>query len=152
VKTVTFLCKPFLPHYCLSAYYKVHGSFSAQGTVVFVNLSAVAPGECYTRPRNTSMIITKEEVLATLLGSIKIISRSENYSPAINTSNVNLMSVCPCIVVDIKRVKPTRCYTMVYWTLWFAEHVSGIIMSIIRSLRLYRWPQHDRATPLYPDA
>jgi hypothetical protein len=42
---------------------------------------------------------------------------------------------------DMKRVKPTRCYSMVYWTLWFAQHVSGIIMPIIRSLRLYRWPQ-----------
>jgi hypothetical protein len=27
---------------------------------------------------------------------------------------INLMSVCPCIVDDMKRVKPTRCYTMVY--------------------------------------
>jgi hypothetical protein len=53
----------------------------------------------------------------------------------------NLMSVCPSIVDDMKIVKPTRCYTMVYWTLWFAQHVSGIIMSIIRSLRPYRWPQ-----------
>jgi hypothetical protein len=44
-------------------------------------------------------------------------------------------------LLDVKRVKPTRCYTMVYWTLWFAQHVSGIIMLIIRSLRLYRWPQ-----------
>jgi len=26
------------------------------------------------------------------------------------------MSVCPCIVDDMKRKKPTRCYTMVYWT------------------------------------
>ena len=25
-----------------------------------------------------------------------------------------LMSVCPCFVDDMKRVKPTRCYTMVY--------------------------------------
>jgi hypothetical protein len=41
----------------------------------------------------------------------------------------------------MKRVKPTRCYTTVYWTLRFARHVSGIIMPIIRSLRLYRWPQ-----------
>ena len=24
------------------------------------------------------------------------------------------------------RVKPTRCYAMVYWTLWIAQHVSGI--------------------------
>jgi hypothetical protein len=40
----------------------------------------------------------------------------------------------------MKRVKPTRCYTMVYWTLRFAQHVSGIIMPIITSLRLYRWP------------
>jgi hypothetical protein len=30
---------------------------------------------------------------------------------------------------------------MVYRTLWFAQHVSGIIMPIIRSLRLYRRPQ-----------
>ena len=49
--------------------------------------------------------------------------------------------VCPCIVDDMKRVNSTRCYTMVYWTLWIAQHVSGIIMPIIRSLRLYRWPQ-----------
>ena len=41
----------------------------------------------------------------------------------------------------MKRVKPTRCYTMVYWTLWIAQHVSGIIMPIVRSLRLYRWSQ-----------
>jgi hypothetical protein len=54
---------------------------------------------------------------------------------------LNLMSVCPCIVDDMKRVKPIRCYTMVYWTLWIAQHVSDIIMPIIRSLRLYRWPQ-----------
>jgi ferredoxin-thioredoxin reductase catalytic subunit len=25
-----------------------------------------------------------------------------------------LMSVCPCIINDMNRVKPTRCYTMVY--------------------------------------
>jgi hypothetical protein len=41
----------------------------------------------------------------------------------------------------MKRVKPTRCYTMFYWTLWIAQHVSGITMPIIRSLRLYRRPQ-----------
>ena len=50
-----------------------------------------------------------------------------------------LMSVWPCIDDDMKRVKPTRCYTMVYWTLWIAQHVSGITMQIVRSLRLYRW-------------
>ena len=54
----------------------------------------------------------------------------------------SLMSVSPCIVDDMKRVKPTRCYTMVYWTLWFTQHVSGIIMPIIRSLQLYRCPEH----------
>jgi hypothetical protein len=54
---------------------------------------------------------------------------------------LNLLSVCPGIVDDMRRVKPTRCYTVVYWTLWFAQHVSGIIMPIIRSSRLYRWPQ-----------
>ena len=43
--------------------------------------------------------------------------------------------------IDMKRVKPTRCYTIVYWTLWIAQHVSGITMPIIRRLRLYRWPQ-----------
>ena len=43
------------------------------------------------------------------------------------------------VSVDMKRVKPTRCHTMVYWTLWFAQHVSGIIVPIIGSLRLYRW-------------
>ena len=53
----------------------------------------------------------------------------------------HLLSVCPCIVDNMKRVNPTRCYAMVYWTLWIAQHVSGIIMPIIRSLRLYRWPQ-----------
>ena len=47
-----------------------------------------------------------------------------------------LMSVWPCIVDDVKRVKPTRCYTLVYWTLWIAQHVSGITMPIVRSLRL----------------
>ena len=41
----------------------------------------------------------------------------------------------------MKRVKPPRCYTMVYWTLWFPLRVSDINMPIIRSLRLYRWPQ-----------
>jgi hypothetical protein len=41
----------------------------------------------------------------------------------------------------MKKVKSTRCYTMVYWTLWFPEHVLDIIMPIIRSLRLYIWPQ-----------
>jgi hypothetical protein len=41
----------------------------------------------------------------------------------------------------MKRVKPTRCYSVVYWTLRFAQPVSGIIMPIIRSLWLYRWPQ-----------
>jgi hypothetical protein len=45
------------------------------------------------------------------------------------------------IINYMKRVKPTKCYTMVCWTLWFAQHVSGIIMPIIRSLRPYRWPQ-----------
>ena len=36
------------------------------------------------------------------------------YAPA-NTWRVALsMSVCPCIVDDMKRVKPTRRYTMVY--------------------------------------
>ena len=49
---------------------------------------------------------------------------------------VNLMSVWPCIVDDMDRIKPTRCYTMVYWTLWIAQHVSGITMPIIRSVRL----------------
>jgi hypothetical protein len=44
-------------------------------------------------------------------------------------------------VDDTKRIKPTRRYAVVYWTLWFAQHVSGIVMPIIRSLRLYRWPQ-----------
>jgi hypothetical protein len=63
----------------------------------------------------------------------------------VNCTVPKLMSVCPCIVDDTKTVKPTRCYTMVYWTLWFTQHVSGIIMPIIRSLRLYRWPQ--RVTP-----
>jgi hypothetical protein len=53
----------------------------------------------------------------------------------------NLMSVCPCIVEDMKRVKPIRFYTMVCWTLWIAQHVSGIIMPIVRSLRLCRRPQ-----------
>ena len=51
------------------------------------------------------------------------------------------MSVWPWIVDDMKRVKPTRCYTMVYWTLWITQHVSGITMPIVRSLRLYRWSQ-----------
>ena len=55
--------------------------------------------------------------------------------------NKSLMSVWPCIVDDIKRVKPTQCYTMVYWTLWIAQHVSGITMPIVSSLRLYRWSQ-----------
>ena len=41
----------------------------------------------------------------------------------------------------MKRVKPIRCYTMVYWTLWITQHVSGITMTIVRSLRLYRWSQ-----------
>ena len=41
----------------------------------------------------------------------------------------------------MKRVKPTRCYTMVYWNLWIAQHVSGITMPVIRSSRLYRWSQ-----------
>ena len=54
----------------------------------------------------------------------------------------SLMSVWPCIVDDMERIKPTRCYTMVYWTLWIAQHVSGITMPIIRSSRLYRWSQH----------
>jgi hypothetical protein len=45
------------------------------------------------------------------------------------------------IKTAMKTVNPTRCYTMVYRTLWFAQHVSGIIMPIIRILRLYRWPQ-----------
>ena len=52
-----------------------------------------------------------------------------------------LMSVWPCIVDDMKRLKPTRLYTMVYWTLWIALHVSGITMPIVRSSRLYRWSQ-----------
>jgi hypothetical protein len=56
-------------------------------------------------------------------------------------------SVCPCIADDMKRVKPTRCYTVVYWTLRFAQPVSGMIMPIIRSLWLYRWPQ--RVAPHY---
>jgi hypothetical protein len=56
-------------------------------------------------------------------------------------TNLHMMSVCPSIVDDTMRVKPTRCYTMVYWNLRFAQHVSGIIMPIIRSLRLYRCPQ-----------
>jgi hypothetical protein len=43
--------------------------------------------------------------------------------------------------LDMKTVKPTRCYTMVYWNLWIAQHVSGIITPIIRSLRLYRRTQ-----------
>ena len=42
---------------------------------------------------------------------------------------------------DMERIKPTRCYTMVYWTLRIAQHVSGITMPIIRSSRLYRWSQ-----------
>ena len=62
-----------------------------------------------------------------------ILPRNELY--------LNLMSVWPCIVDDMKRVKPTRCYTMVYWTLWIAQHVSGITMPIIRSPRLHRWSQ-----------
>ena len=53
----------------------------------------------------------------------------------------HLSSVWPCIVDDMKRVKPTRCYTMVYWTLWIAQHVPGITVPIVRSLRLYRWSQ-----------
>ena len=56
--------KPFRSHYCLSAYYKVHGSFSAQGKAICVNLSAVALGECYTRPWNTSLNIMKEAGLS----------------------------------------------------------------------------------------
>ena len=36
------------------------------------------------------------------------------------------MSVWPCIIDDMERIKATRCYTMVYWTLWIAQHVSGI--------------------------
>ena len=55
-------------------------------------------------------------------------------APAVNTA---LSNSCD----EMKRVKPTRCYTMVYWTLWITQHVSGIIMPIIRSLRLHRWPQ-----------
>ena len=51
------------------------------------------------------------------------------------------MSVWPCIVDDMKRVKRTRCYTVDYWTLWIAQHVSGITMPIIRGSRLYRWSQ-----------
>ena len=43
--------------------------------------------------------------------------------------------------IGMERIKPTRCYTMVYWTLWIAQHVSGITMPIIRSSRLYRWSQ-----------
>jgi hypothetical protein len=31
--------------------------------------------------------------------------------------SITLMHVCPFIVDDMKRVKPTRSYTMVYWTL-----------------------------------
>jgi len=38
--------------------------------------------------------------------------------------------------------KPTRCYRMVLLNLRFAQHVSGTIMPIIRSLRLYRCSQH----------
>ena len=59
----------------------------------------------------------------------------------LNNTQKNLTSVCPCVVDDMKRVKPTRCYTMVYRTLWIAQYVSGIIMPTVRSLRLYRWPQ-----------
>ena len=59
----------------------------------------------------------------------------------ITPNTTNLLSVWPCIVDDMKRVKPTWCYTMVYWTLWIAQHVSGITMPIIRTSRLYRWYQ-----------
>jgi hypothetical protein len=30
-------------------------------------------------------------------------------------------------VYVFKRVKPTRCYTMVYWTLWFDQHVRALL-------------------------
>jgi hypothetical protein len=42
----------------------------------------------------------------------------------------------------IRRERTFRCYTMVLLNLWFAQHVLGTIMAIIRSLRLYRCSQH----------
>ena len=89
------------------------------------------------------MIILREGPAATS----EVSEKTEIFSADIklkmdNTSISFLMSVWPCIVVDMKRVKPTRCYPMVYWTLWVAQHVSGITMPIIRSSRLYKWTQH----------
>ena len=82
-----------------------------------------------------------------LEGSVSVLTRKIIFEGhqvkfvLITRSMAILMSVWPCIIVDMKRVKPTRCYTMVYWTLWISQHVSGITMPIIRSLRLYRWSQ-----------
>jgi hypothetical protein len=44
-----------------------------------------------------------------------------------NNIHYNLQLAC-WQSVHMKSVKPNRCYTMVYWTLWIAQHVSGIIM------------------------
>jgi hypothetical protein len=35
---------------------------------------------------------------------------------SLNILLLNLMCVCPCIVDDVGRERPTRCYTIVYWT------------------------------------
>ena len=72
-----------------------------------------------------------------------------NVRIVFQTVITDLMSVWPCIVVDMKRVKSTRSYTMVYWTLWIAQHVSGITMPIIRSSRLYI-PLTGRSKDLQP--
>jgi hypothetical protein len=56
------------------------------------------------------------------------------------TEYTGIMITCK-LTINMKTVKPTRCYTMVYWTLWITQHVSGITMPIIRSLWLYRRPQ-----------
>ena len=73
--------------------------------------------------------------------NIRILLNCFLWNPGFVNKEMDLMSVWPCIVDDMKRVKRTRCYTMVYWTLWIAQHISGITMPIVRSLRLYRWSQ-----------
>jgi hypothetical protein len=65
----------------------------------------------------------------------KFSMKAEIYGEYCSVANINLS------ILDMKRVTPTICYKRVYWNSWFAQHISGIIMPIIRSLRLYRWPQ-----------
>ena len=85
--------------------------------------------------------VTKLQLTGPSSSSWSSVSVTTAFAPQIrNTVSVNF-SFDECIVDDMKRVKPTRCSTVVYWTLWIAQHVSGITIPIVRSLRLYKWPQ-----------